>query len=98
MTRVFIHDGDADLETLYTLRLERGGYAAVRDPSAADVLVVEADAAGRRIAEAHPHTPLVVTSIYERGADPDLVAAADSFLLKPFRLDRLVSAVDSAAA
>jgi hypothetical protein len=98
MTRVYIHDGDVDLETLYSLRLERDGFATVDDPASADVLVVEADALGRRLAADHPRTPLVVTSIYERDASCALAEGADCFLVKPFRLDRLVSAVDGAAS
>jgi hypothetical protein len=39
-----------------------------------------------------------VTSIDEQDLEADLAAVANTFLVKPYRLDRLVTAVDRAAA
>lgn len=96
MTRVFIHDGDVDLEVLYALRLARDGFAIVTDPSTADVLVVDVGIEGRQLVAEYPDTPLVVTSVYGRDEEPDLAAVAHRFLTKPFRLNRLAEAVAGA--
>jgi DNA-binding NtrC family response regulator len=97
MTRVFLHDCDVDLEVLYARRLARDGFAIVDDPSTADVLVVSAGIEGRQLVAEYPTTPLVVTSIYSRAAEPDLAGVAYRFLTKPFKLDRLAEAVSGAA-